>query len=172
MSSKPHLPWFHKFLICPLCSTVLTSRMHCIVEKKNLKQSLLPAFWKKIWNAQVIKRTLFNWTKQDKMCKFLRKSSFSNHALHKNRKRNNSTYLMSVGCWVSLVPFSSRQPPTSNWHKISWIDCLFFCFYVVHSLKKRTSSKMCMFCPVKKHSFNLLCVLDQCIVNLSLSPAS
>ena len=29
-----------------------------------------------------------------------------------------------------------RQPPTFNWHKISWINCLFFCLYVVCSLKK------------------------------------
>ena len=33
----------------------------------------------------------------------------------------------------------------SNWHKISWINCLLFCFYGVHSLKKRTSSKFCTF---------------------------
>ena len=25
-----------------------------------------------------------------------------------------------------FVPFSFRQPPTSNWHKISWINCVFF----------------------------------------------
>ena len=34
---------------------------------------------KKIQNSQEIKRTLFNWTKQDKMCKFSRKSSFSSY---------------------------------------------------------------------------------------------
>ena len=64
---------------------------------------------------------------------------------------------------VSLVPFSFRQPPTSSWHKISWTNCLFFCFVVVRSLRKRTSSNICMFFPVssiKKRSFNLLCVLD------------
>ena len=40
----------------------------------------------------------------------------------------------------SFVPFSFRQPPS----KISWINCCFFvlfCFHVVRSLKKRTSSK-------------------------------
>ena len=38
---------------------------------------------------QEIKRTLFNWMKQDKTCKFLRKSSFSSYVKHKNRKTNN-----------------------------------------------------------------------------------
>ena len=61
-----------------------------------------------IQNTQEIKRTLFNWTKQDKMCKFSRMSSFSSYAQHKNRK------------FASFV----------------------------------------LFCPVEKHSFNLLCVLD------------
>ena len=46
-----------------------------------------------------MKRTLFNWTKQDKTCKFSRKSSFSSYVQHKNRrKKNSSTYLVSVGC--------------------------------------------------------------------------
>ena len=50
---------------------------------------------------------------------------------------------------VSLIPFSFRQPPTFNWHKISWIHCLFFCFVVVvRCLKKGISSKICAFCPV------------------------
>ena len=58
-------------------------------------------------------------------------------------------------------PFPSASLRASNWHKINWIDCLFFCFYLVRSLKKRTSSKICTFCPVssiKKRSFNLLCI--------------
>ena len=38
--------------------------------QKNLKQSWLLAFWKKIQNRQEIKRTLFNDTEQDKTCKF------------------------------------------------------------------------------------------------------
>ena len=52
---------------------------------------------------------------------------------------------------VSPVLFSFRQPPTSNWHKISWINCLFFCFYVVRSLKERTSPVVCTFCPVSSY---------------------
>ena len=43
-----------------------------VKKKKNLKQSWLPAFWKKIQNTQEIKRMLFNWTKQDKTCKYSR----------------------------------------------------------------------------------------------------
>ena len=39
-------------------------------QNKNLKQSWLPAFWKKIQNTQEIKRTLFDKTKQDKTCTF------------------------------------------------------------------------------------------------------
>ena len=31
-----------------------------------------------------LKRTLFNWTKQDETCKFSRKSSFSSYVQHKN----------------------------------------------------------------------------------------
>ena len=46
------------------------------------------------------------------------------------------------------------------------MNCLFFfsfCFSVVRSLKRMSSSNICTFCPVssiKKRSFNLLCVLD------------
>ena len=54
---------------------------------------------KKNRNTQEVKRTLFNWTKQDKTCKFSRKSSFSSYVQHKNRqKKKSSIYLVSVGC--------------------------------------------------------------------------
>ena len=36
--------------------------------------------------TQEIKRMLFNWMKQDKTCKFSRKSSFLSYVQHKNRK--------------------------------------------------------------------------------------
>ena len=36
--------------------------------------------------TQEIKGTLFNWTKQDKTCKFLRKSSFASYVQQKNRQ--------------------------------------------------------------------------------------
>ena len=39
-----------------------------------------------ILNTRDIKRMLFNWTKQDKTCKFLRKSSFSSYVQQKNKK--------------------------------------------------------------------------------------
>ena len=68
---------------------------------------------------------------------------------------------------VSLVPFSFRQPPTSKWHKISWIICLFFCccfFVCVCIAWKRALPRKCarfvLFRPIKKRSFNLSCVLD------------
>ena len=41
-------------------------------------------------NTQEIKRTLFNWTKQNKTCKFSRKSSFSSYVQHKNKQFNSS----------------------------------------------------------------------------------
>ena len=47
-----------------------------VKKKKNLKQSWLPAFWKKIQNAQEIKRTLFNKTEQDKKS-LMKKRSFN-----------------------------------------------------------------------------------------------
>ena len=34
-----------------------------------------------------LRRTLFDWTKRDKMCKFSRKSSFLSYVQHKNRKQ-------------------------------------------------------------------------------------
>ena len=33
-----------------------------------------------------LKRTLFDWTKQDKTCEFSRKSSFSSNRQHKNKQ--------------------------------------------------------------------------------------
>ena len=79
-------------------------------------------------------------------------------------------------------PFSFRQPPTSNWHKISWINCLllffllfffFFCFFVfvfvfvfvLYVAWKRGLPRKCprfvLFRQIKKRSLSLLCVLDQ-----------
>ena len=50
-----------------------------------------------------------------------------------------------------IQSYSFRQPPTYNWYKKSWINCLFFCFYVVRSLKKKTFSKSCTFCPISSN---------------------
>ena len=129
-------------------------------------------FEKKNQNTQEIKRTLFSWTKQDKTCKFSRKSSFSSYVQQKNRQVTHTfscniyssisfhfflhlfffwrrlsmaLYNLRHACFfitlVHLVPFSFWQPPTSNWHKVSWISLffVFFCSSVVRSLKKRTS---------------------------------
>ena len=74
-----------------------------------------------------LKRTLFNWTKQDKRCTFSRKSTFQ--ATYKikteERKKNpiNSTYLLSVGSpWTPFslsrrsisCPFPSASLRASN----------------------------------------------------------
>ena len=121
-------------------STSLCSPLQQISSVTTLHKKLcLPL----VQNTQETKRALFNWQKQDKTCRFSRKSSFSSYVQHKNRKNKQLIHLACVSFF--------HQPPTSNWHKISWINCLFFCFHVVRSLKKRTSSKICMFCPVSSN---------------------
>ena len=101
---------------------------------------------------QEIKRMLFNWTKQDRTCKFLRKSSFSSYAQHNNRITNNTTYHVSVGCgrlaegkghetdW-RVCPFPSASLPhlTDTREVEQLLFFFFFFFYVVCTLKKRTS---------------------------------
>ena len=144
--------------ICTLTPvlTVLGGVFQWLLDKKNNQtQSWLPAFWKKRSKTHEIKRTFFNWMKQDKTCKFFEEVLFfklRTAEKQKKKKTNNSAYLVSVRfgrlAWVSLMPFSFHQPPVSNWHKTSWMNCLFFCFYIVRSLKKRTSWKICTFCPV------------------------
>ena len=61
--SYKKISWLYQYFFSP-----------CVVDKKStkvvLKQSWLPAFWKKIQNTQEIKRTLFIKTKQDITCKF------------------------------------------------------------------------------------------------------
>ena len=47
----------------------------------------------------------------------------------------------------------------------SWINCLFFCFYVVRSLKKRTSLKICTFCQIKKCSLQSLVCFGSSTIN-------
>ena len=85
------------------------------------------------------------------------------HNIKTEKQTIKSTYLVSDGCgrlaerkghetdWWKPMPFSFSQPPTSNLCKISWFNCLFLCLYIVRSLKKRTSSKICMWCPVSAH---------------------
>ena len=53
----------------------------------------------RIQNTQEIKKMLFNWTKQDKMCKFFRKSSLSSYTQHESKpQRIDLKYLVSVRC--------------------------------------------------------------------------
>ena len=66
------------------------------------KASLTLPWYYKIWNRVDCQRSekrsktmLFNWTKQDKTCKFSRKSSFSSYV--QQQKTIDSTYLVSVG---------------------------------------------------------------------------
>ena len=54
---------------------------------------------KKIQNTQEIKRTLSYWMKQDKVCKSLRKSSFSSYVQQKNKQFNLSCVSLVVGGW-------------------------------------------------------------------------
>ena len=120
-------------------------------------------------NTQEIKRMLFNWMKQDKTCKFSRKSSFSSYVQHKKQKNRQLIQLilcqLDVGGWrkESCALFLC-QPPTSYWHKVSWINCLWFCFFMLYIAWKRGLSwkfaHFVLFDPIKKHSFNLLCVWD------------
>ena len=70
----------------------------------------------KIQNTQEIKRTLFNQTKQDKTCKFSRKSSVSSYVQQYNREQLNQLILCHfdvplISC-VFLIFFSERCRPT------------------------------------------------------------
>ena len=144
------------------CARVFYCVLLTITTEKKISETELTArVLKKRSKTHEIKRTLFNWTKQDKTCKFLKKSSFSTYVQQKTRKTNYSTHLVSFGCGrlaegkrhetESKRLSSFYQPPTSYWHKISWINCSFFCFVVVRSFKKRTSLKIYTFSPVSSY---------------------
>ena len=126
------------------------------IKKKKSESELLPAFWKKIQNTQQIKSTLLNCAKQDKTCTFLRKSSFSSYVQHRNKQFNLSCvrgWLKEKGMRLAdmikkksvscLFPSTSLQ--ASNWHKISWISCLFFCFMFYIALKRELPWKFACF---------------------------
>ena len=51
-----------------------------------------------IQNTQEIERTLFNWTKQGKTCRFSRKSSFSSYVQHKKRKIDTQHHMFCSPC--------------------------------------------------------------------------
>ena len=68
----------------------------------------------------------------------------------------------------SPFPSASLLHPTDT----SWINCLFFCFYVVCSLKKRTSLNICMLsclqiCPVLSNYRSVLLISCACLLCLS-----
>ena len=84
-----------------------------------------------IQNTQEIKRTLFNWTKQDKTCEFSRKSSFSSYVQKKKKTQKNQQLIQLILCQLDsegwrkekstrLVLFSVRKLPTS---------CVFWVFF-------------------------------------------
>ena len=84
-------------------------------KKKSLKQSWLPAFWKEIQNTQEIKRMLFNETKQDKICKFWRKSWFSSYVQQYNKIFSPPpliAYKRDTNIRHMLVQSKLRQPAT------------------------------------------------------------
>ena len=76
-------------------------------KKKKMKQSWLPAFWKERSKThEILKITLFNWTKQDKTCKFSRKSSFSSYVQHKNRRKQQQQKTIN---WLNLCQLDVRR---------------------------------------------------------------
>ena len=101
-----------------------------------------------------------HWTKQDKMHKFLRKSSFFKTMY--NTKTNQFTRLLLVRClWkeegtrltsvlgtVSLLPSFFCKDPAGK-------SELFFVFMLYVALKKRISLKICPFCSVLFNSLAL-----------------
>ena len=72
-----------------------------ILRKKNLKEEFTSSVLEKRsqTHKRRLKRTLFNWTKQDKTCTFSRKSSFSK--LHTIEKQKNKLSIHLA--YVSLI---------------------------------------------------------------------
>ena len=94
------------------------ARYKCM--SKLLKKVWIRVLKKKIQNTQEIKRTLFNWTKQDKTCTFSRKSSFSSYIQHKKPTTINSAYLVSVRCLQA-----GRRKRAQNWlENLHVLSCL------------------------------------------------
>ena len=61
---------------------------------KKSEADLTASILKKIQNTQEIKRMLFNWTKLEKICTFLRKSSVSSYVQHKKQKNKQLIQLI------------------------------------------------------------------------------
>ena len=108
-----------------------------------------------------IKRTLFNWTKQDEMRKFSRKSSFSSYIQHKNKTKKQLIQLIlcqfDVGGWwkekgtrltdviIRFVTPLAKCPKSNH-----YIDTHFHASNKNYSRKKEASktkhTNMPMFC--------------------------
>ena len=80
-----------------------------------------------IQNTQEVKRTLLNWTKEDKTCKFSRKSSFLSYAQQKNKQLIQLVLCqLDVGGW--------RKEKGRDWLSIS-------CPFPSASLPNRTDTR-------------------------------
>ena len=130
----------------------------------NLKQSWLPAFWKKKKERskthERLKERFLIGRNRTKRANFRGILFFKLCTTQKQKKKQ--WIQQTINSRVSFVPSSFRQPPTSNWHKINWILCFsVFMFYIAWKRGlPRKLARFVLFRPIKKHSFNLLCVLD------------
>ena len=67
---------------------------------------------------------------------------------------------------IELKASPSASLRTSIWHKVTWINgCFFPSIFMLYVAWKRGPPRKCarfvLFRPIKKRSFNLLCVLEQ-----------
>ena len=109
-----------------------------------------------IQNTQEIKRTLFILTKQDKMCTFSRKSSFFSQPTYNIKQKKKERPPPSPH--AQLIQLILCQLDVGDWRKEKGTRLT-----DVKRTSKRTSSKICTFCPVssvKKRAFHLLSALD------------
>ena len=62
-------------------------------------------------------KNAFNWTKQDKTCKFSRKSSFSSYVQHKNRRRQTQLIQLILFFFFFLCCTQfEKEDFLENWH--------------------------------------------------------
>ena len=98
--------------------------------EKSLKQSWPPAFWKKIQNTQEIKRTRFNWMKQDSMCNFFFffKSSFSSYKQtnKKHTEKTNNEFSLSRVSW--MLQAGGRSLTQGKLNSLFFTVLLLLCF--------------------------------------------
>ena len=151
--------------ICKGCTHLATFDTICLV---------LCPWWDKFVNASVTPSKLLDQNYENKRSKthkklkerFLigrnrtKRANFWGSPLFQvtyHKKTINSTYLVSVSC----------SEAGSFCHKVSWI-VWFSVFLLYVAWKRRFPRKFArfvLFRPIKKRSFNLLCVLDLCKPN-------